>query len=80
MSNNPTVDVLTEIQEYNAVLSALGSGHKVSKPSMVVSLGTGAKPTEEVIRYATSVELYQDEYFLNPCRLSHWICSDLRVS
>ena len=49
MPNNPTMDALTEIQEYNAVLSALGSGHKVSKRSVVVSLGTGAKPIEKVV-------------------------------
>jgi hypothetical protein len=43
------MDVLTEIQEYNAVMNALGAGDNIVKPTVVVSLGTGSKPTEQVI-------------------------------
>ena len=39
--------MLTEVQEFNAVMNALGTGTSVL-PSVVVSLGTGSKPTEQV--------------------------------
>lgn len=39
--------MLTEIQEHGAVLNALGAGGAV-QPTVVVSLGTGCKPAEQV--------------------------------
>lgn len=48
IANNPTLDVLTEIQEYNSVMNALGAGSS-AQPMLLVSLGTGCKPTEQVI-------------------------------
>lgn len=48
IANNPTLDVLTEVQEYNSVVNALGAG-STTQPMIVVSLGTGCKPTEQVI-------------------------------
>lgn len=39
--------MLTEIQEYNSVINALGAGTGI-QPMLVVSLGTGCKPTEQV--------------------------------
>ena len=48
IANNPTLDALTEIQEYNSVINALGAGTTI-QPKLVVSLGTGCKPTEAVI-------------------------------
>ena len=47
IANNPTLDMLTEIQEYNSVINALGAGTGI-QPMLVVSLGTGCKPTEQV--------------------------------
>lgn len=38
---------MTEIQEYNSVMNALGAGSSV-QPMLVVSFGTGCKPTEQV--------------------------------
>ncbi|XP_071512455.1 85/88 kDa calcium-independent phospholipase A2 isoform X2 [Panulirus ornatus] len=48
ISNNPTIDVLTEIAEYNATLEYLGRVEEVVKPSVVVSLGTGKPPVSKV--------------------------------
>lgn len=48
IANNPTLDVLTEIQEYNSVMNALGAAIPI-QPVIVVSLGTGCKVTESVI-------------------------------
>lgn len=48
ISNNPTLDVLTEISEYNMVLSALGRADEAVKPSIIVSLGTGKPPVSKV--------------------------------
>ena len=53
IANNPTLDVLTEIQEYGAVLNALGTVAPV-QPTVVVSLGTGCKPAEQVLQFYTS--------------------------
>ena len=47
LSNNPTLDALTEIQEYNVAMEY--KKETVSKPSVVVSLGTGQGPTREVM-------------------------------
>jgi len=52
IANNPTLDVLTEIQEYSAVMNALGLHENVQKPTVVVSLGTGLKPIEQVLTWS----------------------------
>ena len=45
IANNPTLDVLTEIEEYS-----IAEGKKIN-PSVVVSLGTGCNPTKKVSIY-----------------------------
>ncbi|XP_076161637.1 85/88 kDa calcium-independent phospholipase A2-like [Ptiloglossa arizonensis] len=44
IANNPTLDAMTEIHEYNLALGAIGR-EKVTPLSLVVSLGTGLVPT-----------------------------------
>ncbi|XP_031796900.1 85/88 kDa calcium-independent phospholipase A2 isoform X5 [Sarcophilus harrisii] len=44
LANNPTLDAMTEIHEYNQDMIRKGQGHKVKKLSLVVSLGTGKAP------------------------------------
>ncbi|XP_054008807.1 85/88 kDa calcium-independent phospholipase A2 isoform X1 [Hylaeus anthracinus] len=44
IANNPTLDAMTEIHEYNLALNAIGR-EKIVPLSMVVSLGTGLIPT-----------------------------------
>nr|CAH0099652.1 unnamed protein product [Daphnia galeata] len=43
IANNPTLDTLTEITEYNTALNQVGVGGCIP-PTLVVSLGTGRKP------------------------------------
>ncbi|XP_053325897.1 85/88 kDa calcium-independent phospholipase A2 isoform X2 [Spea bombifrons] len=44
LSNNPTLDAMTEIHDYNTCLKNKGKGDLVKKLSVVVSLGTGKPP------------------------------------
>ncbi|KZC05683.1 PREDICTED: 85/88 kDa calcium-independent phospholipase A2 [Dufourea novaeangliae] len=44
IANNPTLDAMTEIHEYNLALKAIGRGD-IAPLSLVVSLGTGLVPT-----------------------------------
>lgn len=45
IANNPTLDAITEIHEYNLALKASGREQEVIPLSLVVSLGTGLIPT-----------------------------------
>ncbi|PVD38093.1 hypothetical protein C0Q70_00704 [Pomacea canaliculata] len=44
ISNNPTLDMMTEIHEYNMGLKLTGQGHLARPIGCVVSLGTGRPP------------------------------------
>ncbi|XP_018010803.1 85/88 kDa calcium-independent phospholipase A2-like [Hyalella azteca] len=48
IANNPSLDLLTEISERNAVVRALGRPQEITRPSVLVSLGTGRPPLEAV--------------------------------
>jgi hypothetical protein len=48
IANNPTMDALTEIHEYNVALKATGRCSEVRPVTVVVSLGTGHIPVTEV--------------------------------
>lgn len=48
IANNPTLDALTEIQEYNLALRATGRESEVTPVSIVVSLGTGLIPVTQL--------------------------------
>jgi calcium-independent phospholipase A2 len=49
ISNNPSLDLLTEIAEYNVAKRAIGQDDEVIKPTILVSLGTGVPPLKKVI-------------------------------
>ncbi|XP_058164788.1 85/88 kDa calcium-independent phospholipase A2 isoform X3 [Dasypus novemcinctus] len=63
LANNPTLDAMTEIHEYNQDLIRKGQGHKVKKLSLVVSLGTGRSPQVPV----TCVDVFRPS---NPWELA----------
>ncbi|KAF6214614.1 hypothetical protein GE061_009357 [Apolygus lucorum] len=44
ISNNPTLDAITEIHEYNTALSLTGRNQEVVPPKVIVSIGTGSIP------------------------------------
>ncbi|XP_038639419.1 85/88 kDa calcium-independent phospholipase A2 isoform X2 [Scyliorhinus canicula] len=63
LANNPTLDALTEIHEYNQNLKRKGRGSQVKKLGAVVSLGTGKPPQVPV----TSVDVFRPS---NPWELA----------
>ncbi|XP_004700304.1 85/88 kDa calcium-independent phospholipase A2 isoform X2 [Echinops telfairi] len=63
LANNPTLDAMTEIHEYNQDLARKGQGNKVKKLSIVVSLGTGRSPQVPV----TCVDVFRPS---NPWELA----------
>ncbi|XP_005379300.1 PREDICTED: 85/88 kDa calcium-independent phospholipase A2 isoform X2 [Chinchilla lanigera] len=63
LANNPTLDAMTEIHEYNQDLIRKGQGSKVKKLSIVVSLGTGRSPQVPV----TCVDVFRPS---NPWELA----------
>jgi len=48
VANNPTLDAMTEIHEYNLALEAVGKSSEVCPTTVVVSLGTGRIPITQV--------------------------------
>ncbi|XP_059496478.1 85/88 kDa calcium-independent phospholipase A2 isoform X2 [Stegostoma tigrinum] len=63
LANNPTLDALTEIHEYNQNLRRKGRENQVKKLGIVVSLGTGKPPQVPV----TSVDVFRPS---NPWELA----------
>ncbi|KAM9228777.1 85/88 kDa calcium-independent phospholipase A2 isoform 3-T3 [Dugong dugon] len=63
LANNPTLDAMTEIHEYNQDMIRKGQGHKVKKLAIVVSLGTGRSPQVPV----TCVDVFRPS---NPWELA----------
>lgn len=65
IANNPTLDTLTEIHQYNCGLKLRNEGHLVKPIGCVVSLGTGRIPVTSV----QSVNVFRPEGILDVKRL-----------
>lgn len=63
LANNPTLDAMTEIHQYNKALKAQGREVEVCRLGVVVSLGTGKPPQVAV----TSVDVFRPS---NPLELA----------
>ncbi|XP_068558826.1 85/88 kDa calcium-independent phospholipase A2 [Cebidichthys violaceus] len=63
LANNPTLDAMSEIHQYNKALRAEGHGTQIKKLGIVVSLGTG-KPPQVVV---SSVDVFRPS---NPLELA----------
>ncbi|XP_046872867.1 85/88 kDa calcium-independent phospholipase A2 isoform X1 [Hypomesus transpacificus] len=63
LANNPTLDAMTEIHQYNKALRAEGRNEEIQKLAVVVSLGTG-KPPQVVVN---SVDVFRPS---NPLELA----------
>nr|XP_033480570.1 85/88 kDa calcium-independent phospholipase A2 isoform X3 [Epinephelus lanceolatus] len=63
LANNPTLDAMSEIHQYNKALKVEGHGNEVKKLGIVVSLGTG-KPPQVVV---SSVDVFRPS---NPLELA----------
>ena len=48
MANNPTLDLLTEISEYNLAQKSVDRAEEVVEPDVLLSLGTGIPPIKKV--------------------------------
>lgn len=59
IANNPTLDALTEIHEYNLSLRAMGREKEMTPVTVVVSLGTGLIP----VRSLNDIDLYWSKIF-----------------
>ncbi|KAI4499538.1 hypothetical protein M0802_005434 [Mischocyttarus mexicanus] len=57
IANNPTLDAMTEIHEYNLALKAVRRETEVVPLSLVVSLGTGLIPVEPL----TEIDVFKPE-------------------
>ncbi|GAA6221689.1 85/88 kDa calcium-independent phospholipase A2 isoform X2 [Lates japonicus] len=63
LANNPTLDAMSEIHQYNKAFKAEGHGGEIKKLGIVVSLGTG-KPPQVVV---SSVDVFRPS---NPLELA----------
>ncbi|XP_054844650.1 85/88 kDa calcium-independent phospholipase A2 isoform X2 [Eublepharis macularius] len=66
LANNPTLDAMTEINDYNKSLIQKGKAHEVKKLNVVVSLGTGRAPQVPV----SSVDVFRPS---NPWELARTV-------
>lgn len=48
LANNPAMDLLTEIAEYNVVMRSVGRPDEAVEPAVLLSLGTGVPPVTPV--------------------------------
>ncbi|XP_023245898.1 85/88 kDa calcium-independent phospholipase A2 [Copidosoma floridanum] len=66
IANNPTLDAMTEIHEYNLALEASNRSSEKTPLSLVVSLGTGAIPLSPL----QNVDVYWPEGLLDTAKLA----------
>ncbi|KAH0546083.1 85/88 kDa calcium-independent phospholipase A2 [Cotesia glomerata] len=66
IANNPTLDAMTEIHEYNLALRASGREEEATPLSLVVSLGTGAVPVAPM----KDIDVFRPESIWDTMRLS----------
>ena len=65
ISNNPTLDILTEIHERNSALQAVGRQAEAQSIGLVLSLGTGDPPVEKV----DSIDLFRPDSIMGVTQL-----------
>ncbi|GLH07344.1 Transient receptor potential channel pyrexia [Gryllus bimaculatus] len=66
IANNPTLDALTEIHEYNLALEACGRSREARAPTVVVSLGTGMIPVSQL----REIDVFRPESLWDTARLA----------
>lgn len=66
IANNPTLDAMTEIHEYNLALKATGREAEVVPLSLVVSLGTGLIPVTPL----TDIDVFRPESIWDTAKLA----------
>lgn len=66
ISNNPTLDTLTEIQQCNQAFLATGQNDEVSEMKVVVSLGTGRPPMVPV----DTIDVFRPDSLWGACKMA----------
>ncbi|XP_037933681.1 85/88 kDa calcium-independent phospholipase A2 isoform X2 [Teleopsis dalmanni] len=66
IANNPTLDAMTEIHEYNMALKSVGRGAEAVPISVVVSLGTGLIPVTEL----KEIDVFRPESIWDTAKLA----------
>uniref|UniRef100_A0A336LZK7 phospholipase A2 n=1 Tax=Culicoides sonorensis TaxID=179676 RepID=A0A336LZK7_CULSO len=69
IANNPTLDAITEIHEYNMALTSVGREKEVVPISVVVSLGTGLIPVTEM----KEIDIFRPDSIWDTAKLAHSI-------
>lgn len=72
ISNNPTLDLLTEISYFNAALDATFRSKEKVTPAVVLSLGTGAPPPTDI----TIIDVYRPDSIVGIAKMA-FIASSL---
>lgn len=75
ISNNPTLDILTEIHERNSALLALGRQTEIQNVGLVLSLGTGDPPVEKV----DSIDLFRPDSIMGVTQLFYGMSAMKRL-
>lgn len=70
IANNPTLDAMTEIHEYNMALKAVGRVNETIPLSLVVSLGTGCIPTTFILK---EIDVFRPESLWDTAKLAFGI-------
>lgn len=65
-ANNPTLDALTEIHEYNMALMSVNRKSEAVPVSVVVSLGTGLPPVTEL----KDIDVFRPDSIWDTARLA----------
>ncbi|XP_055531513.1 85/88 kDa calcium-independent phospholipase A2 isoform X2 [Wyeomyia smithii] len=69
IANNPTLDALTEIHEYNMALKSIGRSSEAVPVSIVVSLGTGLIPVTEL----KEIDVFRPDSIWDTAKLAYGI-------
>ncbi|KAF8777128.1 85/88 kDa calcium-independent phospholipase like protein [Argiope bruennichi] len=66
ISNNPTLDALTEIHQCNQALMATGQADQINNIKVVVSMGTGRPPLVPV----NTIDVFRPDTLWGACRMA----------
>lgn len=66
IANNPTLDAMTEIHEYNMALHSVSRKSEIVPVSVVVSLGTGLIPVTEL----KDIDVFRPESLMDMYKLT----------
>ncbi|XP_055605449.1 85/88 kDa calcium-independent phospholipase A2 isoform X2 [Uranotaenia lowii] len=69
IANNPTLDAMTEIHEYNMALRSIGRNEEAIPISCVVSLGTGMIPVTEL----KEIDVFRPDSIWDTAKLAYGI-------